>query len=304
MSTPGGPPYADASQPGAPYPEPPYPPELLADLHAGALPDDVAAHVTARLVDDPAGRDVLAALDRTAAQLHGLPVETRPVPPAVDARTRATLAALRNPPAASQPAPPPATGHPQHAAAPPPTAPPQATPPRTGPPNTTPPGTDTPVTDLARRRRRPRGPLTTGLLAAAAAVVAVLAVTATLVVRNSPAPQAPSQAQPSTTAPETPPGAGTGPRLDPTSQMAALAVLGRTDGAPFGSTAALRRCTAANGIPDDTPVVGSGEITVDGARRAIILLGTGVAGRFTALVVEPECDTGNPAFVSRTVIGG
>jgi hypothetical protein len=36
----------------------------------------------------------------------------------------------------------------------------------------------------------------------------------------------------------------------------------------------------------------------------VILLGTGVAGRFLALVVGPDCDTGNPATVSRTTIGG
>ena len=45
------------------------------------------------------------------------------------------------------------------------------------------------------------------------------------------------------------------------------------------------------------------QITVGGRPAAVILLSTGVAGRFEALVVGLDCDTNNPATVSRTVIG-
>lgn len=83
-----------------------------------------------------------------------------------------------------------------------------------------------------------------------------------------------------------------------------LSVLGRSGHQPFESTAALRRCTAANGVPDTTPVVGSGPVTVEDQQAVVILLGTGVAGRFDALVVGTDCTAGHPSTISRTRIGG
>ena len=84
----------------------------------------------------------------------------------------------------------------------------------------------------------------------------------------------------------------------------ALSVLGRTDGAPFGSVEALRRCTAAHLVPVEVVIVGSGRILVDGTGAAAILLSTGVAGRFDALIVGLDCDLGNPALISRGIVGG
>ncbi|GAA1483122.1 hypothetical protein GCM10009624_35620 [Gordonia sinesedis] len=337
MSPPDDPSYPPAGRARPPYPEPPYSPELLADLHAGILPDDVAAHITARLPDDPAARQVLAALDRTRADLRGAPLDIGGVPTSVDARTRDTLAAIRRdvqasrhrpdapsgtahapatrpastapPPTAPQPTAPQPTAPPP--TAPPPTAPPPTAPPPTapqptapqspGPPPLAPPPTPSGVLalDQARARRRSRNQRAAAGFAVAAVVVAIVALTVTVVLNRSSG-DGPSRAQPTSTASTGVAGAPGGDASD----VAMLAVLGKTDGAPFGSPEALRRCTAANDIPATTPVVGSGEVTLDGTRRIVILLGTGVAGRFTALVVDRGCDTGNPAFVSRTTIGG
>lgn len=51
-------------------PEPPYSADLLADFHAGALSDDVTAHVRSRLAVDPRAHEVLAALDRVSSELR------------------------------------------------------------------------------------------------------------------------------------------------------------------------------------------------------------------------------------------
>ena len=57
-------------------------------------------------------------------------------------------------------------------------------------------------------------------------------------------------------------------------------------------------------MPADVVIVGSGRILVNGAEAAAILLSTGVAGRFDALIVGLDCDLGNPALISRGIVGG
>jgi hypothetical protein len=132
---------------------PPWPLDLLADLHAGALDDEVAAELRARIADDPQARATLAALDATRADLRNLP--PLQVPPPVAARIDAALSAEA---AAAHPAP--ALQTPQ-------------------------------VTDLATERRRRRGLLAgAGLLAAAAAAVGVIAVANLTGGQTSGAPQA------------------------------------------------------------------------------------------------------------------
>ena len=253
-----------------PYPEPPYSEDLLADLHAGALPDDTAAYMRERIVNDPAAQSVLAALDRTSESLRSLSEEPKPVPPEVDSRIAATQSAIHNDSLARDAAQ-------QSSVAP---------------------------VDLSERRRRSstRAPRVAALLVGAAAAIAVLVGVVTVVAtRTTDEPGAGVQAQPSTSANTTQLDA---PQLDGVEKASALSVLGKTGHAPFESEAALRRCTAANGVPASTPVLGSGEITVGGSERVAILLGTGMAGRFDALVVEQGCDTDNPATVSRTRLGG
>lgn len=76
------------------FPEPPFAPEVIADLHAGALDDDVAAHVRSRLPQDPAAQQVLESLQATTAALNGLPAPDVVVPESVRAASEETLGRL------------------------------------------------------------------------------------------------------------------------------------------------------------------------------------------------------------------
>jgi hypothetical protein len=78
---------------------PPWPLELLADLHAGVLDDDVSAELLARVNADPRARATLAALDATRADLAALPPLV--MPEAVAARIDAALCAVTAEPAST-----------------------------------------------------------------------------------------------------------------------------------------------------------------------------------------------------------
>ncbi|OPX08389.1 hypothetical protein [Gordonia sp. i37] len=159
-------------------------------------------------------------------------------------------------------------------------------------------GSGSDVTPLARRRPLRSAPQAVALLSVAAAVLVAVIVGVVLVSHSA------RTGAPSNQADGTPASSSVVPTVAAPGAAAALSVLGRTDGAPFASTAALRRCTAANGVAAETPVLGSGPVMVNGVRQVVILLATGTAGRFLALVVGPECDSRNPATISRTIIGG
>ncbi|MDL9936608.1 hypothetical protein QSJ18_07620 [Gordonia sp. ABSL1-1] len=223
----------------AALPEPPYSTELLADLHAGVLASDVAAHMRVRIAADADAQAVLAALDATQADLADSPVDIVGAPDAVHLATANTLAGLSAPSAP------------------------------------------------AERPRRSTAWLTAAA-AAAVLIIGGLGLASTLGHDDDTAPIPTDPSSPAAVS------------LD---RAAAFRVLGRTDNAPFDSAAAVRRCVAANGVSDSAVVVGSGPIAIDGESAAIILLSTGVAGRFDALVVGLDCDTGNPATITRTIVG-
>jgi hypothetical protein len=250
-------------------PTPPsVPVDLIADLHAGVLPEDEARAVRAQVEADAASRRILAALDATVDDLRGAPVEPREPPPAVAAAIDATLRALRD-------------GE----------APPQ-TPPV--------PADDARVVslDAARDARRRRGLL---IAAAVAVVVAVSSGVVALVTAGRPTSDS-VRADPTTTT-TTGPAGPTGLAASPVSL---LSVVGRTDpalGDPADAGSRLRGCLAANGVAQSVGVVGSGRVDLDGAPRIVVLLTTGVAGRFDALVVGPDCAAGRPETISRQVIG-
>ncbi|SDU72481.1 hypothetical protein [Gordonia westfalica] len=253
-------------------PEPPYSADTLADFHAGVLSERADAHIRARIVDDAAAQAILAALDRTTSQLRASTPAPHRVPDQVRADVQATLAALGG----GSPA---VTG-------------PSST---SAPSTSAPSGPDAPVNLASRRTRSRRSTVLPMVLAAAAVVVVALGSIGVLrlVSASSDDTPPPMQAQPASTR-----------TLDPTGFASALSVLGRTDGAPFASVAALRRCTAEHLIPTTVAVVGSGRIIFHGDPAAAILLSTGIAGRFDALIVGLDCDTGNPAFLARGTIGG
>lgn len=138
------PPY---SRGGAPM-GPPWPVDVLADLHAGVLEPEVAQQLWPRVRQDPDAAAVLEALDATRAELSGL-AAARPVP--MPARFAARLDAAIAAEAA------------------------QRAPMRVAPP----PMPIAPVVDLARARRRRNQRLgwAAGVLVAAAAVaVAVISI--------------------------------------------------------------------------------------------------------------------------------
>ncbi|MFI6098342.1 hypothetical protein ACIA8G_22540 [Lentzea sp. NPDC051213] len=74
---------------------PPWSVDLIADLHAGVLPPEVAAQLRPRVEADAEAREILRALDATLADLHALP--PIPMPDHVAARIDAALAAEARP---------------------------------------------------------------------------------------------------------------------------------------------------------------------------------------------------------------
>jgi hypothetical protein len=74
---------------------PPWSVDLIADLHAGVLPPEVAAQLRPRVEADQEAREILQALDATLADLEALP--PIPMPDHVAARIDAALAAEARP---------------------------------------------------------------------------------------------------------------------------------------------------------------------------------------------------------------
>lgn len=78
-------------------PRPPYSADLLADLHAGVLDDDVTAGLWPAVRRDPDAMAVIAALDSVSRRLRALgaaeDVESPQIPPEVAARIDAALTA-------------------------------------------------------------------------------------------------------------------------------------------------------------------------------------------------------------------
>ncbi|SDH54296.1 hypothetical protein SAMN05216553_12710 [Lentzea fradiae] len=74
---------------------PPWSVDLIADLHAGVLPPEVAAQLRPRVEADAEAAEILWALDATLEDLHALP--PIPMPADVAARIDAALAAEARP---------------------------------------------------------------------------------------------------------------------------------------------------------------------------------------------------------------
>lgn len=148
-----------------------------------------------------------------------------------------------------------------------------------------------PVTDLATARRARAGrrrAVGAGALAAAAAAVAVVVLGG---LAGGPATT-------SGTAVAAPLDLGDG-ALGAT----VLASLGTTDLGPLRDPTVLAGCLAANGVPAGAPVLGSSQVLLRGEPGTLLLLPTGTAGAFTALVVGPACSAGEPALLVRQQIG-
>ncbi|HEY0805544.1 MAG TPA: hypothetical protein VGD84_10780 [Pseudonocardiaceae bacterium] len=244
---------------------PPWPVDVLADLHAGVLDAAFADQLWPRVRQDPDAVAVLDALDATRAELSGLAVApSAPMPAHLAARLDAAIAVeagtrFGTPIQAPQ----------RIAVAPPPVA---------------------PVLDLARARKKRNqrlGWVTGGLVAAAAVAIAVISIP-----RGTSGTGGQAVAQPPTLH---------SGQLNGTTLTAAI---GRTDYGPLTDPTRRAGCLAANGQdPNQTPA-GAMRVTLDGKPGVLMVLTTGQLAQYRLLVVGPNCAAGTPDLLANTVIGG
>ncbi len=242
-------------------PEPPFTPELLADLHAGNVTPEQREQLWPIVSRDQEAVRYLHALDDVSAELRALGRDERIVhamPEDVAARLARFVDELEPPDGATVHELPPQQGseNPHRADVS---------------------GSD-PVDSAERRHGRLRW-----FAAAAAAIVAVVGagvwVSAT---RGGDDPA--STAQPTT---------GADDWGDDLTATVALGALGRHNvtGALAGSDA-LERCVRANGL--DRTILGSTDIRFQGGNAVLILLTGPQQPKITALVVGTGCGTGDP----------
>ncbi|PRW63470.1 hypothetical protein [Actinopolyspora mortivallis] len=255
--------------------DPDWSPDVLAELHAGALDEETAGEVRPVTEEDPRARAVLTALERTRQDLASCPdVE---IPGDVATRVEDALAAEPLPTGEGEP---PAGEEAASSGG---------------------------VTPLARARGRRRGRglvLGAGLAAAAAAVLGVLLVT-----------QYPGQERESHRAEQSPGENGSGTSSASEGPLALTGERLELDGKQFGEVLSseeyvdnllapesLMACLRANGVTTGTPL-GAEEIVFNGRRAQLLVLPTGEVGTFRLLAVGPECGPGNPATLSDTIVG-
>jgi hypothetical protein len=246
---------------------PPFPVDVLADLHAGALDDAVSDRLWPLARHDPQAASVLDALDATRAELAGLTTRAVPMPARFATRLDAAIAAE-------------AQGRAQ--------VPRQQTGEQTPPPQAAP--RPAPVADLAaaRQRRNRRLGWASGVLVAAAAVaVAVIAI-----------PHGGSQVPGVAAAP---PKALTSGQLSTATLSAAV---GRADYGPLSDQAARAACLSANGQDPNATPAGALQVTLDGKPGTLLVLPTGQTAQFRLLVVGPGCGPNRPDKLADTVVGG
>ncbi|MEV0551797.1 hypothetical protein [Nocardia salmonicida] len=251
-------------------PQPPFPSELLADLHADNLAPEVREQLWPVVRTDVDALHYLNKLDEVNTHLRTLATDervTHRMPDDVADRMFRFVAQLdagdgptdRITPLSAAQTP---------AAEPVPTA------------------DEAPISlDRYRSRRR------LGLLAAAAATVAVLAGAGAVFSTFDTTEGTP------TAAPFTEPAAA-----DELTTAAALRTLGKRDVVgPLADEAALTRCVQANGI--DRAVLGASNITFRGSDAVLVLVQGAEAPTITALVVGTGCTTGTPEQLTLRDIG-
>lgn len=276
--------------------DPDWSPDVLADLHAGALDEEAAGRVDSSARTDPEAVAILTALENTRTELAGRPALE--MPEEVATRIENSLAAEPLPPPAAEavqeeraePATEPTREHP---------APDSAESERPLPDNVAPLG-------RARGRdglRRRAFALGSGLVAAAAVLLAVV-----LIIQPNQAARESTSADETAAAPqpggeEPSPLALTGDRVELGGQQLREVLSSEQYVDSLVDPQRLLACLRANGIEDGSPL-GSREIDFNGQRAQLVVLSTGEAGRFRLLAVGPGCGPGNPATLSDTVVGG
>jgi hypothetical protein len=273
-----------------------WPLELLADLHAGALTERVAARLYPRVTADPQARAVLTALDNTVADLAALPTRRpAPMPDAVAQRLDAALAAetlaaetrvietraaetrvietraAETRGLATGPGSPWVTRH--RAAL-------------------------IPAAEGMRAGWRSRWIrwVGAGVLAAAVIGVAVLGVQTGVITGTTPrAGDALGAANVSPAAPLVLSGNDLGGALNHT--------LGTRDYGPLSRSETLRRCLDTNDVPVRDEPLGAREVILDGRRGVLLVLPTTRIAQFRLLVVGSDCGLGRPSRMADAVVG-
>lgn len=245
---------------------PPFSTDLLADLHADALPEDVSARLWPLVRQDPDALEVIAALDAVSARLGEVgrddSLET-PVPPEIAARINAALQEQAQ--EQSRPS-------------------------------------DT-VTSLADApsRRRARSWFTVAAASTAAAAGIVFALT-TL---DGGQPEPPVlNATPPAENPHSPV-TELGNDLDAGKVLALLrGSSGSAVGAGrLSDPEARARCLQANGIDRSAPLMGSMKVRFHGTDAVLMLVPGPHPPGLTALVVGTGCDIDTPDLLKRIDIG-
>ncbi|MEV0249770.1 hypothetical protein AB0H76_24420 [Nocardia sp. NPDC050712] len=262
-------------------PQPPFSPELLADLHADNLAPEVSAELWPVVRKDPEARSYLNSLDEVNAALQALASADRapePMPAEVAARLESFLDGLE---IAESPE---ATVHRPAFGATRPESGSAAAHSATERP-------DAPISLAERRGKRLRW------LAAAAAAVVLLTGAGVVVqlVRTADTPGIP------TALPPTPSPNATGDGTFPAG--VALAALGRFDvtGALAGRDT-LTACVGAAGL-GERKILGSTDMRYRDADAVLILLSGPDGVKITALVVGPGCTPDDPQVKNITDIG-
>ena len=258
----------DMQQRGGIPGEPPLSLDVLADLHAGALPDDVAARLWPRVRADPSADAMLTALDATQADLAGL---TTAPPPPMPADFAARLDAAINAEVQARAA-----------------------------------ANIAPVVDINAARDRPRrakrDPKQTRRLALTASLVGVAAavIGAAIVVLPGLGSSPPSTSQNAGGAPTSQLSVNSG-------QLGSVALtqaLHRSDYGPLSNPQQLAGCLKANGQDPNQKPVGAMPLTLDGKPGTLLVLTTGVLAQYRLLVVGPTCSATSAATLANQVIGG
>ncbi len=278
-------------------PQPPYSPELLADLHAGNMPEQLSRRLWPQVRRDPNAMRYLRSLDRVNGDLRALGRDDRivhPMPAEVTARLERVIDDLVNTPDPSERM---ATVHRLHPdrANPAATAPmPAVSPFDTGELTATdldPIETDSDSDDFDGTPREP-APWTARLrwitaVAAAVALVAGAFVAADALRGNDATPMA-----------DPAPLRLTGDL----SSTTVLSALGRYDvTGPLAARETLTGCLAAAGL--DRAILGSRDVIFGGQNAALVLLTGPEAPTITAVVLGTDCTPDDPRLLANADIG-
>lgn len=284
-------------------PQPPFPSELLADLHADNLAPELSEQLWPQVSTDPDALRYLNQLDDVNAQLRALGSDDRVVHRMPDDvadrmfRFVAELDAGEGPTErlTTELAAEPADGPTERFSTALDDGPTErlSTALGDGPTKrlgTAPPGSAPVAAPISLDAYRSRSRRRMGLLAAAAAVVVAVGgagvVFSTLDTTDGTPTAAP--------APD--------PSGDELTTAAALSALGKRDvRGPLSDETALTRCVQANGI--DRGVLGASSITFRGGEAVLVLVQGPAAPTITALVVGPGCGTGAPEQLAVRDIG-